>query len=43
LSFSPDPPIFGIPDTFGFICVSTWLHEKIGWIEYRRRGWIDAK
>jgi hypothetical protein len=20
---------------------SVWLHEKIGWLEYRRRGWID--
>lgn len=34
-----DPP--GVPRHGGFAKISTWLHEAIGWIEYRRRGWID--
>jgi uncharacterized SAM-binding protein YcdF (DUF218 family) len=34
-----DPP--GVPRHGGFTKASTWLHEVIGWIEYRRRGWID--
>lgn len=41
-AMSPDtqPPLFGIPSYFGFMLTSTWLHEEIGWLEYRRRGWI---
>lgn len=41
---SPDaePPIFGLPTFLGFIFTSTWLHEEIGWLEYRRRGWVSA-
>ena len=31
-----------IPGNFGFEKTSVWLHEKIGWWEYRRRGWIVA-
>ena len=31
-----------IPGTLGFEKTSVWLHEKIGWWEYRRRGWIPA-
>lgn len=31
----------GIPSYGGFIRMSVWLHEQIGWWEYRRRGWID--
>lgn len=31
-----------IPGTLGFEKTSVWLPEKIGWWEYRRRGWIPA-
>lgn len=31
-----------IPTWDGFQTFSIWLHEKIGWLEYRRRGWITA-
>ncbi len=34
-----DPP--GVPRHGGFAKASTWLHEIVGWFEYRRRGWID--
>ena len=42
---SPDaePPIFGLPTALGFVFTSTWLHEEIGWLEYRRRGWIGSE
>jgi len=33
----------GIPSYGGFARISTWLHEQIGWWEYRRRGWITPK
>ena len=29
-----------IPNYVGFEKISIWLHEKIGWWEYRRRGWV---
>lgn len=29
-----------IPGTLGFEKIAVWLHEKIGWSEYRRRGWL---
>ena len=32
----------GIPHILGFEKMSVWMHEKIGWWEYRRRGWIAA-
>ena len=31
-----------IPGYVGFEKIAVWLHEKIGWWEYRRRGWITA-
>lgn len=31
----------GIPSYGGFARFAVWLHEQIGWWEYRRRGWID--
>jgi len=36
-------PVFaapGVPKAGGFLKVGMWLHEQIGWLEYRRRGWI---
>ncbi len=35
---SSQPP--GVPRHGGFAKTATWLHEQIGWLEYRRRGWI---
>lgn len=32
----------GIPRDEELEKISIWLHEKIGWIEYRRRGWITS-
>lgn len=37
------PPSFeppGVPKAGGFEKTAMWLHEQIGWLEYRRRGWI---
>ena len=31
-----------IPGNLGFEKMCVWLHEKIGWSEYRRRGWLAA-
>ena len=39
---APPPPGFSVPGYDGFVKVATWLHEEIGWLEYRRRGWISA-
>lgn len=36
---SSAPP--GVPRHGGLAKTATWLHEVIGWLEYRRRGWID--
>lgn len=36
---STEPP--GVPRYGELGKTATWLHEKIGWLEYRRRGWID--
>ncbi|MGB8166659.1 MAG: YdcF family protein [Chthoniobacteraceae bacterium] len=43
MSPEAEPPIFGLPTTLGFAFMSAWLHEEIGWLEYRRRGWITAE
>jgi len=32
------PP--GVPQVGGLSKMATYLHEQIGWYEYRRRGWI---
>lgn len=42
MSPAAGPPVFGLPSPLGFTLFSTWLHEQIGWLEYRRRGWISA-
>ena len=36
------PARTAIPGYYGFEKTSVWLHEKIGWWEYRRRGWLAA-
>jgi uncharacterized SAM-binding protein YcdF (DUF218 family) len=33
--------VLRLPTWDGFMLLSIWVHEKIGWLEYRRRGWID--
>ncbi len=38
--WGPQSPLH-IPSWDGFMSFSVWLHEKIGWLEYRRRGWVD--
>ena len=43
MSADSEPPTFGLPTNLGFVFTSTWLHEEIGWLEYRRRGWIGEK
>ncbi|MEQ1859457.1 MAG: YdcF family protein [Chthoniobacteraceae bacterium] len=30
-----------VPRHSGLGKMANWLHEQIGWLEYRRRGWID--
>lgn len=43
MSPAAEPPLFGLPSPLGFTFISTWLHEQIGWLEYRRRGWISSE
>ncbi len=31
-----------IPGYVGFEQMAAWMHEQIGWWEYRRRGWLAA-
>ena len=31
-----------IPGYVGFEQMAAWTHEQIGWLEYRRRGWVAA-
>ena len=37
------PFVAAIPNYVGFEKMSVWLHEQIGWWEYRRRGWIQVQ
>jgi uncharacterized SAM-binding protein YcdF (DUF218 family) len=39
---APPPPGVSVPRYDGFVKVSIWLHEKVGWWTYRRRGWIKG-
>ena len=39
---APPPPGFAVPRYDGFMKVSTWLHEEIGWWTYWHRGWIQG-
>jgi uncharacterized SAM-binding protein YcdF (DUF218 family) len=43
MSPEAEPPRFGVPTTLGFLYASTLLHEEIGWLEYRRRGWLAGE
>jgi uncharacterized SAM-binding protein YcdF (DUF218 family) len=43
LSHAPSPGIALVPRAGGLGKTGIWLHEQIGWLEYRRRGWIDAR
>ena len=36
-----DEPFTPFPKLDGFVFLSRYLHEKIGWWVYRLRGWID--
>jgi uncharacterized SAM-binding protein YcdF (DUF218 family) len=38
---TPSRFIVPMPGYEGFEKMSVWMHETIGWWEYRRRGWID--
>ena len=29
-----------IPGTEGFACLGNYLHEQIGWLYYKLRGWL---
>ncbi len=40
VSTAPVPFRIGVPGWEGFEKISLWVHEKIGWAVYRRRGWI---
>jgi uncharacterized SAM-binding protein YcdF (DUF218 family) len=40
VSTAPGAPGVSIPRYDGFVKMATWLHEEIGWLMYRRRGWI---
>lgn len=39
---APPPPGISVPRHDGFVKISTWMHEEIGWWIYRQRGWIQA-
>ena len=41
LSIERAPSGIRIPGWVGFEKMSVWMHEKIGWWEYRRRGWVE--
>ena len=40
LSTGHSPFPIKLPGHAGFVRTSVWIHEQIGWLEYRRRGWI---
>ena len=40
---APPPPGVSVPRYDGFLKMAIWLHEEVGWWEYRRgAGWITA-
>jgi uncharacterized SAM-binding protein YcdF (DUF218 family) len=41
VSTAEPPPGVGVPRSDGFNKIAIWLHEQVGWIIYRRLGWID--
>ncbi len=36
-----EPAEFRLPSIDGFGCLGAWMHERIGYLGYRLRGWID--
>ena len=34
------PWALSVPGTDGFVKMGVWLHEEVGWLVYRRRGWL---
>jgi uncharacterized SAM-binding protein YcdF (DUF218 family) len=36
-----EPVLLPIPRPYGFVKASLFLHEQIGWLSYRLRGWIQ--
>lgn len=40
VSTAPGEMGLSIPRYDGFVKMATYLHEEIGWLMYRRRGWI---
>jgi uncharacterized SAM-binding protein YcdF (DUF218 family) len=42
ISLPSAPPGIGVPRAGGLHKMDIWLHEQIGWLMYRKRGWIDA-
>ena len=39
---APPPAGITVPRYDGFVKMSIWLHEEVGWWTYRYRGWIKA-
>ena len=42
VSTAPSPQALCVPSWGGFEKIAVWLHEEVGWLEYRRRGWISV-
>ena len=42
ISLAPSPPGIGVPRSGNLLKAAVWMHEQIGWLMYRKRGWIDA-
>jgi uncharacterized SAM-binding protein YcdF (DUF218 family) len=40
LSTPAGPSGLSVPRYDGFVLMSAWWHEQVGWFMYRRRGWI---
>lgn len=40
VSTAPSPARLQVPSWQGFEKVNIWVHENVGWVVYRRRGWI---
>lgn len=41
VSLASSPFSLNVPGAGGFMKMSVWLHEQVGWVMYQRRGWID--
>lgn len=40
VSTAESPWVPAVPGTDGFVKMGIWLHEQVGWLIYRRRGWL---